>query len=335
MFDDVVRDMSGLNLNSNVLVVEKTNHEWRETGSYVLESNIIGRDGDKEEIINLLRQPHGDQNVSLVAIVGMGGLGKTTLAQLVYSDVEVQNLFEKSMWVCISDNFDVKTILKNMLESLTKKKIDDALTLDTLQNMLRDNLTSKRYLLVLDDVWNDSFEKWTQLRTYLMCGAQGSKVVVTTRSTIVAQTMGVCVPYVLNGLIPEESWSLLKKITFGDDTIGVNQTIESIGKKIAEKCKGVPLAIRSLGGILKTKRDEEEWGHVLQGDFWKLCEDKESILPILKLSYHDLSPQQRQCFAYCSLFPKDWEFDKEELIQMWMAHGYLDCPVEGKCMEDV
>jgi leucine-rich repeat protein SHOC2 len=222
-----------------------------------------------------------------------------------------------------------------MLESLTKNKIDDALSLDTLQNMLHDNLTGKRYLLVLDDVWNESFEKWDKLRTYLMCGAQGSKVVVTTRSTIVAHTMDVSVPYVLNGLIPEESWSLLKKIAFRDDTNEVNQTIESIGKKIAEKCKGVPLAIRSLGGILKNKREENEWGHVLRGDFWKLCEDKESILPIVKLSYHNLLPQQRQCFAYCSLFPKDWEFQKDELIQMWMAHGYLDCSVEGKFMEDL
>ncbi|GAU37287.1 hypothetical protein TSUD_354430 [Trifolium subterraneum] len=335
MFDDVVRDISGLNLNPTVRVVQETNIEWRETDSYVIESDIIGRAGDKEKIVNLLRQPHGDQNVSLVAIVGIGGLGKTTLTQLVYSDVEVKNLFEKSMWICVSDNFDVKTIVKKMLESLTNDKIDDTLPLDILQNRLRHNLTGKKYLLVLDDVWNDNFEKWEKLRTYLMCGAQGSKVVVTTRSTIVAHTMDVSVPYVLSGLIQEESWSLLKNIAFRDDTNGVNQTIESIGKMIAEKCKGVPLAIRSLGGILKTKRDEEEWGHVLRGDFWKLCEDEESILPILKLSYHDLSPQQRQCFAYCSLFPKDWEFVKDELIQMWMAHGYLDCPVEEKSMEDV
>ncbi|MCI19337.1 CC-NBS-LRR resistance protein [Trifolium medium] len=95
------------------------------------------------------------------------------------------------MWVCVSDNFDVKTIVKNMLESLTKNKIDDTLSLETLQNMLRDNLTAKRYLLVLDDIWNESFEKWDKLRTNLMCGAQGSKVVVTTRNTIVAQRMDV------------------------------------------------------------------------------------------------------------------------------------------------
>jgi len=190
-------------------------------------------------------------------------------------------------------------------------------------------------LLVLDDIWNDSFEKWAQLRTYLICGAQGSKILVTTRSTIVTQTMGISVPYILKGLIPEESWSLLKKITFGDDTIKVNQTLDTIGKKIVEKCKGLPLAIRSLGGILLTKREEREWIDVLQGDFWKLCEDKDNILPVLKLSYQNLSPQQRQCFAYCSLYPKDWVFERGELIQMWTAHGYLECSVEEQCREDV
>ncbi|CAJ2664758.1 unnamed protein product [Trifolium pratense] len=174
-FDDVEKYMFGLNLNLNVSAVEKTNSEWRETGSYVPESEIIGRDDDKENIISLLRQSHGDPNVSFVAVVGIGGMGKTTLAQLVYSDEKVQNLFEKSMWVCVSDNFDVKTILKNMLKSLLpKEKIDDTLTLDNLQSMLRDNLNGKRYLLVLDDIWNESSEKWDKLRTNLMCGARGS-----------------------------------------------------------------------------------------------------------------------------------------------------------------
>jgi len=333
--NDVVKDMSGLNLNTNVVVVEQSNQVKRETSSFVLESDINGRDDDKKEIISLLRRLDGNQNVSVVAIVGIGGLGKTTLAQLVYNDGEMQNLFEKRMWVCVSQNFEVKAIVTNMLESLTKNKIDDTLSLDNLQTMFREKLTNKRYLLVLDDIWNDGYEKWAQLRTYLMCGAQGSKILMTTRSTIVAQTMGISVPYFLNGLIPEESWSLLKKIAFGDDTIEVNQTLDTIGKKIVEKCKGVPLAIRSLGGIFLTKREEREWINVLQGDFWKLCEDKDSILPVLKLSYQNLSPQQRQCFAYCSLYPKDWVFDKGELIQMWMAHGYLECSGEEQCREDV
>ena len=329
-FNDVVNDMSGLNLNSNVVVVQQTNSVRRETSSFVLESDIIGREDDKKKIISLLRQPHGNQNVFVVGIVGIGGLGKTTLAQLIYNDVEVQNSFERSMWVCVSDNFELKAIMKKMLESLTKNKIDDALSLDNMQNMFRDNLTGKRYLLVLDDIWNESFEKWAHLRTFLMCGAQGSIIVATTRSKTVAQTMGVIDPYVLNGLTPEESWRLLNNIiTYGDESKRVNQTLQSIGKKIAEKCTGVPLAIRTLGGLLQGKNEESEWIDVLQGDFWKLCEDEESIMPVLKLSYKNLSPQLRQCFAYCSLYPKDWDIEKDELIQLWMAHGYLECSTIG------
>ncbi|MCI10073.1 CC-NBS-LRR resistance protein, partial [Trifolium medium] len=201
--NDVEKDMSGLNLNSNIVVVQNTNRVRRETCSYVLESDIIGREDDKNEIINLLRQQHGSHNVSLVAIVGIGGLGKTALAQLVYNDDEVKQIFEKIMWVCVSDNFDVKTIVKNMLESLTGDKPDDKSslevltgkenkdnTLDKLQKKFHEELAGKIYLLVLDDIWNESFEKWAQLRTYLMCGDQGSKILVTTRSKTVAQTMG-------------------------------------------------------------------------------------------------------------------------------------------------
>jgi leucine-rich repeat protein SHOC2 len=168
-----------------------------------------------------------------------------------------------------------------------------------------------------------------------MCGTQGSNILVTTRSKTVAQTMGVSNPYVLKGLTREESWDLLKNIiTFGDYTIGVNQSLESIGKKIAKKCSGVPLAIRTLGGLLQGKSEEREWIDILEGAFWKLCEDEESIMPVLKLSYQNLSPQLRQCFAYCSLYPKDWEINPDELIQLWMAQGYLECSDEKQLMED-
>ena len=163
--------------------------------------------------------------------------------------------------------------------------------------------------------------------SYLMCGAQGSKVVVTTRAETVAHTIRVNDLYGLKGLTSEQSWGLLKKIIFGDNAVGVNEDLELVGKQITGKCKGVPLAIRSLGGILRSKSKKSEWINVLQGEFWKLCEDEDSIMPVLKLSYHNLSPEQRQCFAYCSLFPQDWKLKKDELIQMWMAQGYLECSV--------
>ncbi|XP_058743697.1 disease resistance protein RGA2-like [Vicia villosa] len=335
-FNDVVKDMIGLNLNPNAVVSEKSNSVNRETSSYMPESNIIGREDDKKKIVSLLRQSHGNQNVSVVAITGIGGLGKTALAQLVYNDAEVAKIFEKHMWVCVSNKFDVKTIVKKMLESLTESEISDKLPLENMQKMLRDNLTGKKYLLVLDDIWNESFEKWTQLRIYLKCGAQDSKVVVTTRTKIVAQIMGASVSYTLDGLNPIQSWSLLKNIiTNGDETKEMNHILEPIGKKIAEKCRGVPLVIKTLGGLLQGKSEKKEWIAILQGDFWKLCEEEEIIMPVLKLSYQNLSPQLRQCFAYCSLYPKDWAIEKDELIQLWMAQGYLEFSDEKQTMEDI
>ncbi|CAI8608232.1 unnamed protein product [Vicia faba] len=150
----------------------------------------------------------------------------------------------------------------------------------------------KKYLLVLDDIWNESFEKWARLRTYLMCGAQDNMVLVTTRSKVVAQTMGVSVPYTLDILNPIASWSLLKKIiTYGDETKGIDQILEPI--------------------------------------------DEDSIMPVLKLSYQNLSPQLRKCFSYCSLYPKDWEIEKDELIQLWKAQGHLGFSDENQTMEEI
>ncbi|XP_027335999.1 putative disease resistance protein RGA1 [Abrus precatorius] len=333
-FDAVVKDMYKLNLSPRSGAVKQTNSEWRETCSFVLESDIIGRDDSKKEIISLLKQPCENRKVSVIAVVGLGGLGKTTLAQLVYNDLEAQGFFEKQMWVCVSDNFDVKTILKKILESITDCQRQDQ-SLEKMQRELHTNLRGKKYLLVLDDIWNERHDKWAELRKYLMCGAQDSKILVTTRSENVAKATAASTSYPLKGLTDEESWSLLKNIAFEDNSKGVNQNLESMGKEIAKKCKGVPLAVKTLGGLLREQNEESEWENVLHGDLWKLCEEQDSIMPILKLSYQKLLPEMRQCFAYCSLYPKDWKIYKDELIQLWMAQGYLKCPTEKQNKEDI
>lgn len=337
-FDSVAEDMLKLKLNPSMVVILKEKEgfcSWRETSSFVLESGIVGREGNKNEIIELLKGKGNKDSVSFIAVVGMGGLGKTALAQLVYNDDEVEKMFEKRIWVCVSQEFDVKSILSKMLKSLKNGEVGD-LELDILQRRVREELNGQRYLLVLDDLWNEDQLKWDELRTYLMCGGQGSKVLVTTRSRLVSQIMGVNMPYVLKGLNKEQSWNLLKKLTFGEVANGMSPNLESIGERIAEKCGGVPLAIRTVGGFLQTVNEkEDQWLNVLNGDVWRLCEERQSIMPVLKLSYQNLPLGLRQCFAYCCLYPKNWEIQKNELIQLWMAQGYLESTIETQCIEDV
>ncbi|KAJ9159261.1 hypothetical protein P3X46_024778 [Hevea brasiliensis] len=140
--------------------------------------------------LSLLNPTSSQGSVSVNAIVGIGGLGKTALAQLVYNDEKVKNYFEKKMWVCVSEEFEVKLLVKKILGSATNSEVLN-LELEEVHIRLKGNLEGKRYLLVLDDVWNDDQKKWDDLKAYLLVGAPGSKILVTTRCTRVASVMGV------------------------------------------------------------------------------------------------------------------------------------------------
>jgi len=331
IFDDILK--MRMELNDNVPLFDT----WkRATHSFQPESFLIGREDERRRIINLLLQPgDGSENVSLIGVVGIGGIGKTAVAQMVYNDQDVKCCFDIRLWVYVSSDFDVKTVLKNILDSFIERNSYHQESLESLQNKIQDLLYAKRYLLVLDDVWNESYEKWTQLKTYLMCGAPGSKILVTIRSTKVAEVMGVSSLFHLKSLSEEDSWSLFKHLAFSDNDNRMIHSLEQVGKKIVKECRGVPLAIRTVGSMLFSKDTESEWITVLEGGFWNFGHDY-SITSSLALSFQHLSPPQlKQCLAYCSIYPIGREIEKNELIQLWMAHDYLECLNTELKMEDI
>ncbi|XP_058183672.1 putative disease resistance protein RGA3 [Rhododendron vialii] len=269
-----------------------------------------------------------EDDLSVVAIVGMAGLGKTTLAQLIYTDNKVEICFgSQRMWICVSDNFNVQRLLNEMMQSLTGDKSDTP-NIGGLVRKLQEKLNGKKYLLVLDDVWNTSSKNWESMRNALqgIGGCKGSKILVTTRSMEVVSTMQTSPSHThrLSELSSNDSWNLFTKRAFANGGPRENQTLVDIGRRMVAQCKGVPLAINSLGGLLYSKQHESEWELIEKTKMWKSLANKDGILPILRLSYDHLpSPCLKQCFAYCSIFPKDININKNELIRLWMGLGYL------------
>ncbi|KAK4577325.1 hypothetical protein RGQ29_027730 [Quercus rubra] len=303
----------------------------RETHSFVCAETVIGRENDKKAIIRILLDSNVEENVSILPIVGIGGLGKTTLAQLVFNDDEVKKHFDQKFWVCVSDDFEVRVIVQKIMEC-AKNEEPKNLELNTLVKELKKEIDGKRYLLILDDVWNGDREKWLCLKNLLISGGKGSRILVTTREERVARIVKTMQqPYFLKGLNEHESWLLFKQMAFENGQEPTNPNIKSIGMEIIEKCIGLPLAIRSIGSLLYFKNSENEWLSFKNNELLKVA----NILETLKLSYDHLPSYLKQCFAYCCLFPKDYKIHKPTLIKMWMAQGFIRSSSPNQCLEDI
>ncbi|KAB2070379.1 hypothetical protein ES319_A08G152400v1 [Gossypium barbadense] len=305
--------------------------------SLVNKSLVFGRESEKDFIINKLlfgEEESCEVGVPVIPIVGMGGLGKTTLAQLVYNDDRVKTFFELRAWVCVSEEFDIVRVMKTLLESLNSTASDKN-DLNGLQNEVTEMLSKKRFLMVLDDVWNENYNDWMALRSPFEAGSPESKIIVTTRNQQVASMMGTVSAYHLKEMSYDHCLSLFAQHALGSTNFDNHPNLKVVGEAIVKRCKGLPLAVKTLAGLLRCKMGYHEWEDILNSKIWDLPEKNCDILPALRLSYYYLPSHLKQCFAYCSLFPKDYEFQKDEVVHLWIAEGFIHQPKGLRKVEDL
>ncbi|KAI4965089.1 hypothetical protein ZWY2020_057514 [Hordeum vulgare] len=270
--------------------------EWRHTDYVIIDPQEIAsesREKDKKNIVDILLGQTNNAELAVVPIIGMGGLGKTTLAQLIYNDSEIQSISS----CCFGSS---------IVEASPSKNVDTdnpPPPLDRLQKLV----SGRRYLLVLDDVWdNKELRKWERLKVCLH-GGMGSAVLTTTRDKRVAEIMGADrAAYNLNALEDRFIKKIIEARAFTMDKQKPAELVEIVDE-IVKKCCGSPVAATALAISSRSS----------------ICTDETGILPILKLSYNDLPAHMKQCFAFCAMFPKDYKINVEKLIQLWIANGFI------------
>ncbi|CAL5090409.1 unnamed protein product [Urochloa decumbens] len=275
-------------------------------------------------------------NVSVVAIVGIGGVGKTTLAQLIYNDPRVQVHFGARIWVCVSDFFDKRKIMKEIIDSVSDEELNSSYSLNALQLRLMEQLKRHKFLLVLDDIWPNANDDWEAFYAPFRHGPEGSMILVTTRYPNVADlvTTSNCKPVQLEGLPTNVFWEFFKKCAFGKNDPESYPHLQYICRNISSRLCGSPLAAKTLGRLLNMELTGRHWRTIQNSELWELPHQENEILPALQLTYLYLPPELKRCFAFCSMFPKDHSFEREEIIDIWVAQRFI-APTGSMRLEDI
>ena len=303
-------------------------------------SELVGIDKPKQKLIGMLLDDVSRTKV--VSVVGMGGLGKTTLVKKVYDDVKVEKSFQHHAWVTVSSS-KIEDLLRDLIQQLFEeggKPVPQGigtLNADRLKALLNDFLRQKKYIIVLDDVWR--IFMWESVKYAFPNSRRGSRILVTTRNSDVAgcscvESDGDVFP--LNPLPPTESWTLFCRKAFRRNACPPH--LNKLSQGILKRCEGLPLAIVAIGGVLATKDQNrmDEWDIVDRSLSSELeSNDKlERVNKILSLGYNDLPYYLKHCFLYLSIFPEDHLIEHKRLIRLWIAEGFV-VPQEGKIPEEV
>ncbi|CAD6268654.1 unnamed protein product [Miscanthus lutarioriparius] len=340
---DLLKIVSGTNPQQHMPAFAKR----PDTSSEITQEKLFGRDAIFEKTIEeIISVTQSGKTLSVLPIVGPGGIGKTTFTQHIVNDTRIKKCCpDINIWICVSTNFDVLKLTKEILsclpstENAGNRTPNETTNLDQLQKSITERLKSKRFLLVLDDIWEcSSSDDWAKLLApFKKDETSGSMILVTTRfPKIVEMVTKESNPIDLRGLDPDEFCKFFQICAFGriQDEHGDQELID-IAKQIADKLKCSPLAAKTVGRLLIKKPFQEHWMKILDNKEWLQENHDNDIIPALKISYDYLPFHLKKCFSFFSLFPDDYKFGKLEIIRFWDSIGIIDYPKQNKKFEDI